>query len=116
MTPPSYNDSSPAPEFPPKWRWVQYLLEHYGVPTMVLMLGCWWFATRIAEPLVKSHVEFVQRQAETAREIVDTQKTQAKTLEKASETLGKLEGFSVRVEQAHERQCQALESISKKTP
>jgi hypothetical protein len=104
---PSYEDPTGRVEFPLKVRWVQYLLEHYGVPTLLLLVGLWWFASRVAEPLVQSHVQFLEQQTKISKEMAETQKTQ-------TETLQGLRDWSLRSDTSHQQQLQALDKIDGK--
>lgn len=134
MTPGSYKDKN-APEWPISMRWFQYAIEHYGVPTALLLICGYWFSTHIAEPLVRSHIQFLDREVESSsalhgmevqalknhglllesqkimvenqRQTMDNDKKQLEILD----TLGK---FCGRSDTSHERQEKKLDEIGNK--
>ena len=119
MAPRSENHMTPSyrsdeVEFPTKLRWIQYMLEHYGVPTVLLCAVLYWFATCVAQPLIQSHVEFLKTEQESSRSIVRTQEKQAELTGKALGTLTRLESASVRTDDFHGRQLKILEVLAEK--
>ena len=62
--------------------------ERFGVPVMLLCVGIWMLReaaislhSTVLEPVVKSHVEFLESTQETLHEIGKTQDQQAQTLQ-----------------------------------
>jgi hypothetical protein len=62
--------------------------ERFGVPVMLLCAGIWMLReaaislhSTVLEPVVKSHVEFLESTQETLHEIGKTQDQQAQTLQ-----------------------------------
>jgi hypothetical protein len=62
--------------------------ERFGVPVVLLAVGLWMLReaaislhSTVVEPVVKSHVEFLESTQETLHEIGKTQDRQAQTLQ-----------------------------------
>lgn len=66
----------------PRWlRWLIYSAERFGVATVILICVGWWFASRIAEPLVQSHIDFLKIEQKNTSELGEAQKQAGKNLE-----------------------------------
>lgn len=95
-----------------------YILEKFGVPTLLLLVGGYWLATCVGQPLVNAHCKFLEeqiglseQQAASLRNQVDLSNQQAKSLEQQTQTLGKVESIMHGVTVAHETQLELLRLI-----
>jgi hypothetical protein len=61
-----------------------YVLDRFGLPT-VLLLGLAWYVHRdILKPLTQTHIQFVGSTAEAVAKIAEAERSQAATLEQMS--------------------------------
>ena len=116
------NDS----DVPGTVRWLIYFAERYGIPTVLLVVGVWWFATKVGEPLVKSHVEFLQNEQKNSVQIIETQKQSIrssetlieaqkqslKTLDTVAENNKAFTGLQIKLIEQSAKQTEVLDKLS----
>ena len=66
---PEPNAGNGYPDGTPVWLRIMFTcLQKFGIATVILLLGGYWIATRIAEPLVETYQEFIRVQSQVAIE------------------------------------------------
>lgn len=59
------------------WEFGRYVIIHNGVSVLALCVACWWFATNVGQPLIKAHMDFLERQiglAENQQKVLEQAK------------------------------------------
>jgi hypothetical protein len=104
-----YSENDGFPVGTPAWlKMIICIMQKFGVATLLVLLGGWWVATRVAEPMISAYGDFIKAEAKTAAD-------QAETLRGFNETLKTLkEAETTRLAQIKESQA-IVKSLSEKT-
>lgn len=89
---PGRGDGNGYPDGMPAWLKILLVsLRQFGVATIILLIGGYWLAVRIAEPLMATYNESIRVQNKVVQD-------QAVTLKKIGETFDERQKFSERAE------------------
>ncbi len=61
-----------------------YILERFGLPTLLLIGVAWWVRNDVLQPLTQTHIKFVSGTAEAVGKITEAERSQAAALEQMS--------------------------------
>jgi hypothetical protein len=95
MTPSSHSPGNAARQT------LVYFLDRYGLPTVLILVFGWWVGTRVAEPLVQSHTQFLSEQVKYSSQQSECMSKMQDFLHKHSDMMRTL----------NEKQCLILDEL-----
>lgn len=86
------------------------MVQKLGISTVLLIFAFWWFTSKVAEPMISSHTQFLQAQVETSHIAAQTLERLSRVVEGQAACLTRIEDCQRESQKQH---AEMLEKLSR---